>query len=192
MDILRSKTPQIIRKEIYVFLLAYNLLRSLMWDAGSIHNTPALRLSLQGTRNHLNNFIPQLLSTCDSLCCKIYQTLLVCIVHKKVPDRPERYEPRVTKRRQDSLCLYEQTKKRLKRKISCCLNPFSFNTFALFSSLAIAFGFAASQRCCKQIAYLSAIRYAYNCMMFKLTYSVYEFCTTKTSISQNHYLKTFS
>lgn len=28
MEILRSKTPQMVRKEIYIFLLAYNLLRT--------------------------------------------------------------------------------------------------------------------------------------------------------------------
>lgn len=31
MDILRCKTPQMVRKEIYVYLLAYNLLCGLMW-----------------------------------------------------------------------------------------------------------------------------------------------------------------
>lgn len=30
MEVLRGKTPQIVRKEIYTFLLAYNLLRTLM------------------------------------------------------------------------------------------------------------------------------------------------------------------
>jgi IS4 transposase len=30
MDVLRCKTPSMVRKEIYVYLLAYNLLRSLM------------------------------------------------------------------------------------------------------------------------------------------------------------------
>ncbi|MBH8556288.1 transposase [Nostocaceae cyanobacterium CENA357] len=31
MDVLRCKTPSMVRKEIHVYLLAYNLLRSLMW-----------------------------------------------------------------------------------------------------------------------------------------------------------------
>ena len=34
MDELRGKTPQMVRKEIYVHLIAYNLLRTLMWEAG--------------------------------------------------------------------------------------------------------------------------------------------------------------
>ncbi|MEM6404264.1 MAG: IS4 family transposase [Cyanobacteria bacterium P01_D01_bin.116] len=44
MDILRCKTPSMVRKEIYVYLLAYNLLRSLMWSAGKTYGTPPLRL----------------------------------------------------------------------------------------------------------------------------------------------------
>lgn len=35
MDVLRCKTPAMVRKEIHVYLLAYNLLRSLMWSAGT-------------------------------------------------------------------------------------------------------------------------------------------------------------
>lgn len=48
------------------FLLAYNLLRSLMLDAAIAYNTPALRISLQGTRRHLINFITQFLSVSSS------------------------------------------------------------------------------------------------------------------------------
>jgi len=99
MDILRCKTPDMIRKEIYAFLLVYNLLRSLMWDAGTTYSTPPLRLSLQGTRQKFNNFIPQFLSVCPYRVSQIYQTLLKVIVHKTVPQRPGRVEPRVVKRR---------------------------------------------------------------------------------------------
>ena len=37
MEILRGKSHSIVRKEIYVFLLAYNLLRSLMWSSGTTY-----------------------------------------------------------------------------------------------------------------------------------------------------------
>ena len=46
MDVLRCKTSSMVRKEIYVYLLAYNLLRSLMWSAGTTYGTPPLRLSI--------------------------------------------------------------------------------------------------------------------------------------------------
>ncbi|BBD65726.1 hypothetical protein NIES4072_05960 [Nostoc commune NIES-4072] len=99
MDVLRCKTPSMVRKEIYVYLLAYNLLRGLMWSAGTTYGTPPLRLSLQGTRHHLNNFIPELLATSSTKRQRIYHTLLKVIAHKVVPDRPGRSEPRVRKRR---------------------------------------------------------------------------------------------
>ena len=90
MDILRCKTPSMVRKEIYTYLLAYNLLRSLMWSAGTTYTTSPLRLSLQGTRHHLNNFIPELLAATSTKRLKIYRTLLKVIAHKAVPDRPAR------------------------------------------------------------------------------------------------------
>jgi hypothetical protein len=34
MEMLRGKTPDMVRKEIYVHLMAYNLLRTVMWQAG--------------------------------------------------------------------------------------------------------------------------------------------------------------
>ncbi|MEH2421681.1 MAG: hypothetical protein V7K48_12390 [Nostoc sp.] len=71
-----------IRKEIYVFLLAYNLLRSLMWSAVTTYTTPPLRLSLQGTRHHLINFIPKLLAATSTKHLRVYRTLLKVIAHK--------------------------------------------------------------------------------------------------------------
>ncbi|BAY41717.1 putative transposase, IS4 family (plasmid) [Nostoc sp. NIES-2111] len=99
MDVLRCKTPSMVRKEIYAYLLAYNLLRSLMWSAGTTYNTPPLRLSLQGTRHHLLNFVPKLEAANLKKRLRLYRTLLKIIVHKAVPDRPARSEPRVIKRR---------------------------------------------------------------------------------------------
>ncbi len=99
MDVLRCKTPSMVRKEIYVYLLAYNLLRSLMWQAGDTYGTSPLHLSLQGTRHHLNNFIPLLLAVTSKQRYHLERTLLKVIVHKGVPDRPGRSEARVCKRR---------------------------------------------------------------------------------------------
>lgn len=107
MDILRGKTPAMVRKEIWAFLLAYNLLRSLMWSAGNIYGVSPLRLSLQGTRQHFHNFITQLVTEEVSKCHQVYRTLLKVIVHKEVPKRPARSEPRVRKRRPKSYPLMQ-------------------------------------------------------------------------------------
>ncbi len=117
MDILRCKTPSMVRKEIYVYLLAYNLLRSLMWSAGTTYATPPLCLSLQGTRHHLNNFIPELLATASKKRLQIYCTLLKVIAHKAVSNRPGRNEPRVRKRRPKAYPLMTKPRHELRKQL---------------------------------------------------------------------------
>jgi hypothetical protein len=117
MDILRCKTPSMIRKEIHVYFLAYNLLRSLMWSAGTIYNTPPNRLSLQGTRHHLINFIPSLIAATSQKRHQIYRTLLKVIAHKAVSDRPGRSEPRVRKRRPKAYPLMTKPRHELRKQL---------------------------------------------------------------------------
>lgn len=117
MDVLRCKTPPMVRKEIYVYLLAYNLLRSLMWSAGTTYNTPPNRLSLQGTRHHLINFIPKLEAASSQKRLSLYRTLLKIIAHKAVPDRPARNEPRVRKRRPKIYPLMTKPRNELRKQL---------------------------------------------------------------------------
>jgi hypothetical protein len=44
MDVLRCKSPMV-RKEIYIYLPRYNLLRGLMWSAGTTYGIPAFLTS---------------------------------------------------------------------------------------------------------------------------------------------------
>lgn len=108
MEVLQCKTEHMVRLELYVYLLAYNLLRTIMWEAGTAYSLPPLRLSLQGTRHHLDHFIPNLLAACEGQRYYLYRTLLKVIVHKTVPDRPGRSEPRVRKRHPKSYPLMKQ------------------------------------------------------------------------------------
>jgi len=116
MDILRGKTPEIVRKEIYAHLLAYNLLRTIMWEAGTTHNVNPLRLSFQGTRQLFDNFIPQLASASTQKRAWLYQTLLKTIVHTLIPERPGRCEPRVRKRRPKSYPLMKKPRQVLRQE----------------------------------------------------------------------------
>ncbi|BAY29041.1 hypothetical protein NIES2107_08820 [Nostoc carneum NIES-2107] len=98
----------------------------LMWSAGNSYGTPPLRLSLQGTRHHLNNFIPQLLAAHNTKRLEIYRTLLKVIVHKTVSDllkaaalryRPGRSEPRVRKRRPKAYPLMTKPRRELRKQL---------------------------------------------------------------------------
>lgn len=118
MDVLRGKTPQMVRKEIYAYLLAYNLLRTVMWEAGTTHGVNPLRLSMQGTRQHLDNFIEQLALAQTRKRKRLYQTLLKLIVHKPVPERPGRSEPRVRKRLSKAYPVMQKPRSELRRQLA--------------------------------------------------------------------------
>ena len=59
----------------YVHLLAYNLLRTVMWQAVRQKGVNPLRISLQGTRQHLNNFISELKDASPINRERLYQPL---------------------------------------------------------------------------------------------------------------------
>ena len=116
MDVLRSKTPEIVRKEIYTYLLAYNLLRTVMWQAGTAQGVNPLRLSLQGARQHLNNFRSELKDASTRKRKRLYQIMLAVMAHKLVPERKGRAEARVKKRRPKSYPLMKQPRQLLNRQ----------------------------------------------------------------------------
>jgi hypothetical protein len=58
MEMIRAKTPEMVCKEIRMHLLAYNLLRTIMWQSAPHRSVDPLRVSLQGTRQLLDQFHP--------------------------------------------------------------------------------------------------------------------------------------
>ena len=116
MEILRGQTPEIVRKEIYVHLLAYNLLRTVMWSAGTEMGVNPLRLSLQEARHHLDNFVDELKNCGAKKRKKLYQTMLELIAHKPREKRAGRFEPRVKKRRPKSYPLMTEPRSVLRQK----------------------------------------------------------------------------
>ena len=99
MDMLRTKSPAMIRKELAVYFLAYNLIRSLMAQAAQLHGRDPLRLSFKGTLQHLNTFLPLLALANARQRAHFYGTLLRLVAREQLPHRPHRVEPRVVKRR---------------------------------------------------------------------------------------------
>jgi len=88
-----------------------------MWEAGSTHGVHPLRLSLQGARQHLDNFREQLASAGRRKSQRLYCTLLELIAHKPVPIRYGRVEPRVRKRRPKSYPVMKQPRVQLRRHL---------------------------------------------------------------------------
>lgn len=102
MDILRCKTPELVRKEIWTHILAYNLIRTIIAQAAKKHGIDPRSISFKGAIQTLEAFQPviALQGQRDSAFrIHLYQQLLDAIATHRVADRPDRFEPRRKKRR---------------------------------------------------------------------------------------------
>ncbi len=101
MDVLRCKTPDMVDKELYMHLIAYNLVRALMLQAAAKKQRAPLRLSFKGTVATVRQWAPLMASA--SLFEPLYQQMLDAMLNAiagdPVPERPDRAEPRARKRR---------------------------------------------------------------------------------------------
>jgi len=119
MDYLRTKTPEMVRKEVWAHLLAYDLIRTLMWDAAEHRrHLCALRLSFKGAMQEMMALWPFSASAARQRdLTAYYDALLRAIATHKVPHRPDRYEPRVRKRRPKSYPLMTHPRPELKKEL---------------------------------------------------------------------------
>ncbi len=94
MDVLSCQTPQMNEKQLWVHLLAYNVIRLLMAQAACNSGVDPRSLSFKHTVQLWTEWVARGLSaTKDS------QRLLTLIAQCKVGHRPGRIEPRMRKRR---------------------------------------------------------------------------------------------
>jgi hypothetical protein len=99
MEVLRCQTPEMVRKEIWIHLLAYNLIRKTMAQAASEHGLKPRQLSFAGAQQILNAFRTRLLMATDVELADLCRNLFKAIASHRVGKRPGRWEPRKVKRR---------------------------------------------------------------------------------------------
>ncbi len=99
MEHLRCKTPQMVRKELWVHFLAYNLIRQTMAEAARQHASQPRHLSFKGALQTMTAFAPYLIGCTSSDHHDLMRSLLTAIASHRVGDRPNRSEPRAIKRR---------------------------------------------------------------------------------------------
>ena len=99
MDVLRCKTAELVRKEVAVHLLAYNLVRAVMAQAAVIGRVLPRHLSFQSTLQVLNEFKHTLIGCACRRLIALHEQLLYRIQQLRLPYRPDRVEPRAVKRR---------------------------------------------------------------------------------------------
>ena len=98
MDVLRCKTPEMVRKELWMHLLVYNLIREVMAQAAATCGAEPGTISFKGALQTIQRF-QSLLEAGQREFATLYDALLTAVRSHRVGDRPDRYEPRAIKRR---------------------------------------------------------------------------------------------
>jgi Transposase DDE domain len=117
MDMLRCKTPELVRKEIWTHVLAYNLIRTLMAQAASAYGILPRSISFKASIQVLEAFQPLIAYQADrgSLHREaLYQEVLRAIVVHRVADRPDRFEPRMSKRKPKDFSRLKKPRREIK------------------------------------------------------------------------------
>ncbi len=101
MEKLRCRTPEMVRKELRMHLIAYNLIRGLMQEAARQESTRIERISFKASVDTLRQFSNALNATKDRPRTqqRIIEEMLTIIGKETVPERKNRSEPRAVKER---------------------------------------------------------------------------------------------
>ena len=117
MDVLRCKTPDMVCKEIWVHLLAYNLIRTVMAQAAHRYDVSPQTLSFKGTLQHLDAFKKTFLHTDEKHFPTIHGYLLKAIAIRRVGNRSRRSEPRAVKRRRKPYPLLTKPREEARKEL---------------------------------------------------------------------------
>src|SRR6516225_12274382 len=93
MDILRCKTPEMVHKEIWAHLLAYNLLRTAMAVAASENGIEPRQVSFKGAKQALTAFAPKIEAARPEGRAALIDAMLRVMAYHRVGNRPGRWEP---------------------------------------------------------------------------------------------------
>ena len=116
MEHLRCKRPDMVRKEFYAHLVAYNLIRGVMLEAALAAGVAPHQLSFKGAMQSLNAFLGTVIA--DSRNARgLYAALLWMIGAHRVANRPDRIEPRLLKRRSKPHKLLQETRIAARRRL---------------------------------------------------------------------------
>lgn len=124
MDILRCKTPEMVRREIWTCLLAYNLIRKTMLQAAQLHQLSPRQLSFATAVQTLAaSWVT--LATLDAATQLLLSAVQIdSLAAQLIGDRPDRYEPRAVKRRPKPHPLLTMPRDEARAQLRRGINPY--------------------------------------------------------------------
>jgi len=99
MKHLNSRRPENVRREIWTYLLAYNLIRCHMACAAQLYDAQPRKLSFNNARQAIKTFSLAVIGVPTTKVAILYDQILHTIASHRVGKRPGRSEPRRLKRR---------------------------------------------------------------------------------------------
>ena len=119
LDHVRCKSPEMVRRELWTTLLAYNLIRTTGAAAALLHNKQPRQISFTSTCQYvLSSWMALSCSLIDSKrikdhCLELLEQIASC----EVANRPGRLEPRVLKRRKHGYKLMQKPRHVLRSEL---------------------------------------------------------------------------
>jgi hypothetical protein len=105
MDVLRGKSPAMVRKELWTCLLAYNLIRQAMLEAALAAGRAPRSLSFALALQTIAASFTLLACQRHAVRARLIAAQLANLTASTVGNRPDRVEPRAVKRRRDPIAL---------------------------------------------------------------------------------------
>lgn len=116
MDFLSCKTPDMVSKQIWTYILAYNLVRELIARTAKKYGLEPRKISFTAAVQAFNVFAP-VIGLVPERTEALYNGMLAAIAYHKIGNRPGRSEPRAKKRRPKAQPLLTEPRSKAKSRL---------------------------------------------------------------------------
>jgi hypothetical protein len=115
MEQLRTKSPDMAEKELLAYLIAHNLIRCVIAQAVALHQVDLERVSFKGSVDALRQYSDAIAQARNrTMRHQLWEDLLLNLARDLVPLRPNRTEPRASKRRPKPYPLLNKPRRKFK------------------------------------------------------------------------------
>ena len=117
MDQFHCKMPEMVRRELWTNLLAYNLVRGVMAESASVVSVAPRRLSFTSALRTVVEFAPVLSGGIGGEREDCLKRLWQAVGAHRVGNRPNRVEPRAAKKRKKSYPSLNEPRKLARQRL---------------------------------------------------------------------------
>lgn len=117
MDVLRCKSPEMVRREMWTCLLSYNLIRKSLLEAAYQSDLSPQELSFTAALQTIAASLQTLASADAEFVTRLIAAQISSLTEQVVGDRPNRIEPRAVKRRSKPIALLTKPRQRARDEL---------------------------------------------------------------------------